>query len=83
MNREWVLHNLSEAQGEISTMVAEMQASRHYDYPEFWVTMQQVYHYLNTAWNSREATADQVENATDGDFNRWSQFPADLPMMKI
>ena len=83
MNREWVLHNLSEAQVEISTMIAEMQASREYDYAEFWVMMQHVYHYLNTAWNSREARADQLEDATDEDFNRWGQFPADLPMMKI
>jgi hypothetical protein len=83
MNREWVLHNLGEARGELSTMIVEMHASRNYDYAEFWVTMQHVYHYLNTAWNSREATAQEVEEATDEDFNRWSQFPADLPMMKI
>jgi hypothetical protein len=83
MNREWVLHHLGEAQDEIASTIAEMQATPDYDYGEFWVAMQHLYHHLNTAWNSRDATPDQVENATDRDFNRWSRFPEDLPMMEV
>jgi hypothetical protein len=83
MNRDWVLHHLGEARDVIASTIAEMQASPDYDYGEFWLEMQHLYHHLNTAWNSRNATPDQVESATDGDFNRWSRFPVDLPMMEV
>jgi hypothetical protein len=83
MNREWVLRHLEEAQAELASTIAEMQATPDYGYGEFWVAMQHLYHHLNTAWNSREATRDEVENATDADFNRWTQFPTDLPMMEV
>lgn len=82
MNREWVLHHLGEAREAISSTIADLQTSRG-DYREFWLAMQLVYHHLNTAWNAREATPDEVEDATDDDFNRWGEFPSDLPMMKI
>jgi len=45
--------------------------------------MQHLYHHCNTAWNSRDMTKVQVDKATDGDFNTWSQFPSDLPMMEV
>jgi len=45
--------------------------------------MQHLYHHVNTAWNARDATETQVEKATDDDFNRWSQFPTDLPAMQV
>jgi len=36
---------------------------------------------LNTAWNSRDASPNEVQGESDEDFKRWSQFPNDLPMM--
>lgn len=83
MNREWMQHHLSEARGALDSTIADMQASPDYDYGELWVEMQHLYHYINTAWNSRDAMPDQVENATDADFNRWSRLPGDLPMMEV
>jgi hypothetical protein len=83
MNREWVLHHLSEARDAIDSTISQMQGSPDYDYGEFWAEMQHLYHHLNTAWNSRDATPDQVQDATDTDFNRWSRFPADLPIMEV
>jgi hypothetical protein len=44
--------------------------------------MQHIYHHLNTAWNSRDASASQVSELTKAQFNKWSQLPADLPMMQ-
>ena len=83
MNRDWVLFHLREAQDEISTTIAEIESTPDYEYADFWVAMQHLYYHLNTAWNSRDAAPSQVEPGTDADFNRWSQFPADLPMMRI
>lgn len=83
MNRDWVLFHLTEAQQEIATTIREIRETPDYGYAEFWVAMQHLYHHVNTAWNSREATRTEVDTATDEDFNRWSQLPTDLPMMKV
>jgi len=83
VNRDWVVFHLTEARDEINKTLAEINETPDYDYGEFWVAMQHLYHHANTAWNSRDATQTQVENATDEDFNRWSQFPSDLPTMSV
>ena len=38
------------------------------------------YHHLNTAWNARHASADDVTACTAADFKRWRQFPTDINM---
>ena len=81
MNREWVLFHLREAHGEIAKTIGEIEDTPDYGYGEFWVAMQHLYHHLNTAWNAREASVEQVEHLTDNDFKRWSRYPTDLPMM--
>ncbi|MCX6069865.1 MAG: hypothetical protein NTU91_03250 [Chloroflexi bacterium] len=83
MNREHVLFHLHEAQESITAIVAQMEAQLGYDYGVFLPDMQHLYHHLNTAWNARDAAPAAVEAATDLDFNRWSQFPIDLPMMEV
>ena len=83
MNREWVLFHLTEARDEINKTLKEIRETPDYGYGEFWVAMQHLYHHVNTAWNARDATATQVEKPTDDDFNRWSQFPTDLPAMQV
>jgi len=74
---------LGEAREEITKTLAEIHETPDYGYGEFWVAMQHLYHHLNTAWNSRDVAEAQVTQATDQDFNRWSQFPTDLPMMEV
>jgi len=81
MNREQVLFHLQEAEEELSGTIAAMRDDLEYDFGEFLVAMQHLYHHLNTAWNSRDATPEQVANATDEDFNKWGRFPQDLPVM--
>jgi len=72
---------LDEALEELSKTIQEIKENSGYEYGEFLVAMQHLYHHLNTAWNSRDASPDQVTNETEEDFQRWSQFPDDLPMM--
>ena len=83
MNREWVLFHSTKARDEIDKTLEEIRETPDYGYSEFWVAMQHLYHHVNTAWNARDATETQVEKATDDDFNRWSQFPTDLPAMQV
>ena len=83
MNRDHVLFHLREAQEAVTAIVLKMDAQLDYDYGAFFPDMQHLYHHLNTAWNARDVPSTRVEAATDSDFNSWSQFPPDLPMMEV
>jgi len=78
MNRDWVLFNLREAIEELTRTISEIEATPDYGYGEFSVAMQHLYHHLNTAWNARDATPDQVATCTETDFQMWRQFPVDI-----
>ena len=83
MNRDNVLFHLQEAAEELNRTVAEFEQNPQFSEPELLVAMQHLYHHLNTAWNSRAVDAGRLERATDQDFNRWSAYPADLPVMEV
>jgi hypothetical protein len=79
MNREWVLHHLSDASEELLRTIDEIRRSEDYDVGESSVVaMAHLYHHLNTAWNSRDASADRVGSVSDQDFKNWSAFPRDI-----
>jgi hypothetical protein len=80
MNRDWVLFNLREAEEEIRRTIADIEAAPDYGYGKLVVAMGHAYHHLNTAWNSRDENPETVEACSDGDFQRWRQFPTDLDM---
>jgi hypothetical protein len=83
MNRDWVLTNLREANEELTRTIADIERDATYDFGEYRVAMQHLYHHLNTAWNARDASPLAVQASTDAIFNRWSALPSDLPMMEV
>ena len=83
MNREHVLFHLQEAAEELGRTVNAVRQNPQYDIGEYSVAMQHLYHHLNTAWNGRFATTEQVEHITDEVFNTWSRFPEDLPPLEV
>jgi len=83
MNRDQVLFHLVEAGDAIAQTVHDLQADPEFSEAAYWDDLQHVYHHLNAAWNSRAASQSEVVSATDADFNRWSAFPGDLPMMEV
>lgn len=82
MNRDWILFHLREAHEELTRLLEDIGATPDYDIGEFMVAMQHLYHHLNTAWNARDASPDEVGHLNDADFRRWSRFPRDLPMFE-
>ena len=56
MNRDHTLFHLREVAEELQRTIADIEANPTYDYAEFWVAMQHLYHHLNTAWNARRVT---------------------------
>ena len=80
MNREHTLFHLREAAEELVRTIRDMETDPEYDYAEFRVAMQHLYHHLNTAWNARDKTAERVAACSEADFFRWRRFPQDLDL---
>ena len=83
MNKRLVAFHLSEAVEQLQSMMDEIPRDNEYGYGEFLVEMQHVYYHLNTAWNAKDVSDAVAEPGSDELFNRWGQFPTDLPLMRI
>lgn len=81
MNKEWVLSNLKESKEAIENIISEIKTDPEYEYGNYVVDMGHVYHHLNFAWNSRNATEEQARACTHENFKKWGRLPMDLPMM--
>ena len=80
MNKEYVLFHLEAAKGELEKTLKEIKTDSEYDYGNFVVAMQHLYHHINTAWNARDASTERAEACSEDDFQRWRQFPSDIDM---
>jgi len=78
MNKAWVIFHLKEAQEELNRTIIEIEKQDDYDFGEFVISMGHLYHHLNTAWNSKNASEAQVNNSTEDDFFTWRRFPKDI-----
>lgn len=81
MNRELVLHHLTEAHEALTQMLEEARKDPEWGIAELLVEMPHLYHHVNTAWNARESM-NAVGEASDTEFREWSAFPTDLPMFE-
>jgi len=78
MNRDYVLWHLREAAEELNRVIQDMTADPEYVRGELEVGITHLYHHLNTAWNARDSSAEQVMVGSADDFRAWRQFPSDL-----
>ena len=80
MNREWVLLHLKEAHEELRRTIEEFEKTSDYDTGEYLVAMMHLYDHLNTAWNSKDASLEEVRTCSKESFSKWRQFPSDIDM---
>jgi hypothetical protein len=78
MNRDHILLYLQEAQEQLARTIAEIRDDPEYDIGQYIVAVQHIYHHLNTAWNGRDASANQLAQLDDDLFRKWSAYPEDL-----
>lgn len=78
ISKDNILFNLQEALEELNRTAEEIKTDPEYCEGEFYVAMQHLYHHINTAWNGRNATLDEIE--TQDKFDLWRQFPNDMDM---
>ena len=75
MNLPNILYNLEEAKEELDRIITDIKKNEDYEYGEYLVAMGHLYHHLNTAWNSRNASEKEVEECSDKNFKKWRRFP--------
>jgi hypothetical protein len=80
MNREWILSNLKEAHEELQGVIEGFEKRSDYDIGEYYVAMMHLYHHLNMAWNSKDASEKEVSTCSEENFSKWRQFPSDIDM---
>lgn len=81
MNKDFILFNLKEALEELTRTINDIENDPEYsEYGDYDIAMQHLYHHINTAWNAKDATNEQVNVSDEKEFYRWRQFPHDINM---
>jgi hypothetical protein len=76
MNKEFMLFNLKDAAKELTSTIHNIESDPEYEYGNFVVAMNHLYHHLNTAWNARDSSDDETKECSDDNFYKWRQFPS-------
>ena len=80
MNKGWILFHLREVQEELASTIAKLDTAESVDEIEFEIAIAHMYNHLNTAWNARAVTDEQIVTQSDDDFYRWRAYPVDISM---
>jgi hypothetical protein len=80
MNKLWILSHLQEANEELARTIARIAAASSVDEIELEIALAHMYNHLNTAWNSRAASDEQIAAQTEDDFYTWRAYPTDISM---
>ncbi len=80
INKDYVKFHLQETVEAVQDTIDDIENREDYEIGSYIVDMMHIFHHINSAWNARFATVGQVEACTEEDFERWRQYPSDLPM---
>lgn len=80
MNKEFILFNLKEALEQLTETINELENDDKYDYGNYVVEMEHLYHHINTAWNAQDSTEQESIECSEKNFNKWREFPKDINM---
>jgi len=78
MNKNAILFNLSEATEQLRSIMEHLKGDSGYDEEAFRVEMGHAYHHLNSAWNGRNCTDEEHQEARH--FEKWRKFPKDAEL---
>ena len=60
---------------ELEQVLKDLKQDATFDEQELNAAMSNVYHYMNTAWNARNATETEVNELSQDNFYLWREFP--------
>jgi hypothetical protein len=70
------MYELEDAQEHLSNLCKELYNNCEYGEIELQIDIAHVYSHLNRAWNGRNATEKQSDDASL--WRQWSRFPTDV-----
>lgn len=80
MNKSYISYNLKEGLKQLKEIIKEMESNADYDYGEYSVDMNHLYHHVNTAWNAKYSTKIESDECSEKNFENWRKFPTDIEM---
>ena len=81
MNKPWVLQQLDQAHFELGQLIDRIRADEDDGFPELQVRLPFVYRHLNCAWNTRQASDEEIDEGFKTQRSQtadWRGFPHDL-----
>jgi hypothetical protein len=76
--RAYIAWNLDDAREELAGIIEMFRPESEIDEDEFTVRMAHLYKHLNTAWNIRNVTGDDLDSADGVRLDSWGRFPTDI-----
>ena len=80
MNNQSIRFHLREASDALAELIKESDEEDFFELP-YSIALQHLYYHLNMAWNTRDATDEETKECSDANFERWRQYPRDIPLM--
>ncbi len=80
MNKPHIRFHLTEARQALEQLITELDSDTEYEFGDYRVDIEHVYHHINSAWNGRDASAAAVDACTQEDFDTWRKFPTDIEL---
>jgi hypothetical protein len=71
-------YNLADALEDLGAIDEMVRPNVEIDEEEFRVRMAHLYWHLNSVWNSRNLSSEELDAADHGRLNELGQFPKDL-----
>jgi hypothetical protein len=76
-----IAYDLQDASDDLSKIMELFRQNIEIDEDEFKWRMAHLYNHLNTAWNVRNLSDNELEFADRNQRNLWKKFPEDLEPM--
>ncbi len=73
-----IAYDLQDANEELLEIMELIRPDVEIDEDEFNVRMAHLYSHLNSAWNCRNLTSDDLDSADGHQLDLWKRFPEDL-----
>lgn len=76
ISKSWIRFELQDAQEELTHIMDDLQNNSDYGAAEYQIAMAHLYHHINSAWNARHASMEDIESQEK--YDEWEQFPKDI-----
>ena len=78
LNWEVILYNIKDAREQLQEIESLVNEGISPSKGELKVKIEQTFHHLIFAWNTRHVSTKRYAGLSDKDFNEWSKFPKEM-----